>query len=170
MAELPAPDDEPAEPPQGRWIVKNLGEVAAFLGVELPTVWGFRGGANPMPGSEGQWDVQAITQWRCDRLKALGANAKTPEQIEIENACKREDLLKKQIANRLKAKTLVDRDTAKSKLSEILNEARMLIEAIPAEIKPLLPPDVSDLVALKVEQAIRLTLKKMAQKEKGAVE
>lgn len=152
------------------WVVPTLGDVAQFLGVQLPTVWGWRSGANPMPGEEGNWNLSEITQWRCDRLKALGANAKSPEDKEIETAISREDLIKRRLANQLKAKELVMRVAAAAKVAEMFNEARMGMEALPELLGPMLPPELRTELTIKVAQAIKLHLRKMAQKAKGCIE
>lgn len=155
---------------QRGWIVDTQGDVAEFFGVEVSTVWGWRTGANPMPGDERAWDLKAIARWRCDRLKSLAANAKSAEQIEIELAMLRQDLIKKEIANRLKAKELVSREAVSAKVAEMNNDSRMLIEAIPADLGPLLPPDIRNELTVKITQAITLILRKMAQRAKGCVE
>lgn len=153
-----------------RWTVETLGEVAAFFGVEGQTVREWRTGSNRMPGEQGQWDLSEITQWRCNRLKALGANAKSPEQAEIELAMLKEDLKKKELANRLKAGELVSRVAIKAKVAEMFNEARMGMEALPELLGPMLPPETRTDTTIKVGQAVNLHLRKMAQKAKGCVE
>lgn len=153
-----------------RWTVETLGEVAAFFGVEGQTVREWRSGANPMPGDQGQWDLSDITRWRCDRLKALGANAKSPEEKEIEIAISREDLIKRRLANQLKAKELVMRVAAAARVAEMFNEARMGMEALPELLGPMLPPELRTELTIKVAQAIKLHLRKMAQKANGCVE
>lgn len=157
-------------PSKDRWIVPTLGDVAAFLGVEVSTIWGWRTGANKMPGDEGHWDLQAITRWRCERLGRLSANAKSPEQTEVELDILKEDRLKRQLANRLKAKELVSREVVLAKVAEMFNEARMLIEAIPADVGPLMPPEIRNELTVKIGQMFALSLRKMAQKAKGCVE
>jgi hypothetical protein len=67
-----------------RFHVGSLGEVARLVGVELQTVKEWRSGPNPMPGSEGQWDIVQIFRWRCDRLKAASGGGKTQEIMELE--------------------------------------------------------------------------------------
>lgn len=170
MNELQGPGESQLRPPGNPWVVPTLGDVAQFLGVQLPTVWGWRSGANPMPGDEGNWNLSEITQWRCDRLKALGANAKSAEQAELELAMLKEDLKKKELANRLKAKELVSREVVLAKVAEMFNEARMLIEAIPADVGPLMPPEIRNELTVKIGQMFALALRKMAQKSKGCIE
>lgn len=153
-----------------RWIAATLGEVAEFFGVEAQTVREWRTGAKPMPGSEGTWDLSAIAQWRCNRLKSLGANAKSQEEIDLDMAIKREDHKKRLLANQIKAKTVADRATMIGKVAEMNNEARMLIEAIPDNLSPLLPPEIRSEGTAKIRQDIALILKKMAQKAEGCGE
>ena len=169
MQEL-QPVEVVAPVPAGRWIVASLGEVAEFLGVEVSTIWGWRGGANPMPGEQGNWDLQAITQWRCERLKANSNQTKSKDQAEVELAILRQDLLKKELANRMKAGELVARVAAAAKVAEMFNESRMGIEAIPELLGPMLPPEIRTEATIKIAQTIKLILRKMAQKSKGCIE
>lgn len=147
-----------------RWVVKTLGEVATFFGVEGQTVREWRSGANPMPGEQGQWDLSVITQWRCDRLKALGANAKSAEEKEIELAILKEDLEKKRLANQMKSGALIDCDFAVGRIMEMNNEARVVIEGIPEKLSPMFDPVNRNELTAKATQEIALVLRHLSQK------
>lgn len=150
-------------PGASRWLVATLGEVADFLGVEVQTVREWRTGRNAMPGDEGQWDLQEITQWRCNRLKANAGNVKPPEILELERKELELDVAKKDLAHRSKRGDLVERAAVKAQLAEVLNRVRTDVEAIPSELSPSIPSALRSELTHQMEQQIGSILRKMSQ-------
>lgn len=145
-----------------RWVVTSLGDVAAFLGVELQTVKEWRVGPVRMPGEEGCWDLSAITQWRCERLKANAVNAKSVEQIELANRLSAAEVGLKELRLAQARGELVGRDEAIAKLWDMYNQCRVQLEAIPGIIGGVIPPEIRADVVHEIEQQIRLICRQMA--------
>lgn len=156
------------EPAPNRWTVSTLGEVADFLNVEAQTVREWRSGRNAMPGREGQWDLQEIVQWRCNRLKANAVNAKPAEILELERRELELDVAKKALAHQMKSGELVERTAVKATLADILNRARTDIEQIPSELGPSIPADLRSELVHQMTQKLGLILRKMSQQRSVA--
>jgi hypothetical protein len=148
---------------ESRWVVETLGDVAEFFGVELVTVREWRTGPVPMPGDQGAWDLKAITRWRCERLKA-NVNAKPKEIQELEIREKQIDVAKKELILRQKQGDLVSRTAAKAKLFEIMNDARVQLEALPGAMGSRVDPKYRDDLTQSLEKQVRLILKAMQNK------
>ncbi len=151
---------------ESRWVVGSLGEVAAFFGCQLQTVKEWRVGPNRMPGDEGRWDLQEITLWRCDRLKATTGNTKTARQKELDEK-QQEIRLQRDITKlRNEQGELISRVAAAAKVAEMLNEARVQIESIPSICGASVPPEMRADLVHEWEQQISLVLKKLAGRAK----
>ena len=148
---------------RSRWFVPMLADIAELFGVEVQTVREWRTGPQPMPGSEGRWNIKDIVQWRCDRLKA-NSSVKSREVVELELREKQADVAKKELIVRQKRGDLISRTAAKAKVFEILNDARCQLEAIPGIVGARVDPDHRDELVNEWEQQISLILRTMAAK------
>ena len=117
-----------------------------------------------MPGSEGRWDLQEITRWRCDRLKANAGNVKTQERIDLETRQLAAEVSMKETKDAKLKGQLVDRRAAKAALAAILNEARVQLEAIPERCGASIPPEMRADIIEELRQQVALILRKMANK------
>jgi hypothetical protein len=149
----------------GHWCVMTLQEVADFFEMSLPSMWVWR--SNGMPGEEGCWDIRDIVRWDRDKRKVSSGQQKSPELIQLEIEEKTIDVGKKKLAFRLQRNQLVDRAAAKAMIAQILNETRVLIEAIPGKIGPSIPPEIRTDLTHEWTQQLALILTKMAQKGEG---
>lgn len=153
--------------PENRWIVPTLGDVAEFLGVEVSTVWGWRTGANQMPGAEGRWDLQEITQWRCTRLKAASGQVKSARQLELEEQEQEIKVTRDRAKLRKELGELVSRPVAKAAQAAQLNDIRVLLEGVAEVIGASVPPEFKNIVVREVQQQVSLICQFMANKAKG---
>ncbi len=114
-----------------RWILRTLGEVAAFFGYHEATIKGWRG--EGMPSADDGWDLQAITRWRLARLskydgtKDESTRALVREKLRIEVERKKLDLAERE-------GLLVYRDAVEGELREMFSIIRARLQALPGEI------------------------------------
>lgn len=131
-----AQDNGEAAPP---WIVDSMALVAEFFGVGYDTIrtWG----RNGMPGDRGSYDLAEIYRWRKDRDEENEEATRQREsprrnlemkKLEIEVASK-------ELALRKEAKSLIDRQAASAKISQVSNAIRGRLDALPQELASSLP-------------------------------
>jgi hypothetical protein len=123
--------------PATKWTAGTLGEVAAFLGVQLQTVKEWRTGPDPMPGAEGAYPLPEIVRWRFAKLQFLarpagGKAAKEEIHLEIDNA----RLLLKL---RNESGELVSRDAAKTAVRQLFHRLRGQLQPLPEVLASAVP-------------------------------
>lgn len=131
--------------------------------MELVSVREWRTGPTPMPGDPGAWDLKAIARWRCDRLKG-NVNQKSKELVELEIREKQADVQKKELGVRKQRGDLVSRIAVKGELANVLNEARLQLEAVPGVIASRVPTELRDQMREEWEQQIAIILRTMSSK------
>lgn len=129
------PLDTPKD--EDRFILRTLGQVAAFLGVQLQTVKEWRTGPHPMPGAEGRWPIDEIVRWRIAKLQYTSRepqakSALENENLEISNA---RQLLKL----RTEAGELVSRSAAKAAIAQLFHRLRSQLEPLPDLLATTVP-------------------------------
>lgn len=127
--------------PHSKFTARTLGEVAAFLGVQLQTVKEWRSGPDPMPGSEGAWPLAEIVRWRFAKLQfqlreptGSGKAARQDTQLDIRNA---RELLKL----RHESGELISREAAKTAVRQMFHRLRGQIQPIPELLAASVPAD-----------------------------
>lgn len=124
----------------GRVIVRTLGEVAEWFGLELQTVKQWRVGPNGCPGEEGAYDVQAIARWRLARGNA--AAGMTTAKAELEQQALRLNNARAELKLAKEAGELVTRVAAKSAIRGMFARLKAQLEQLPDALAPLVPTEV----------------------------
>lgn len=145
-----------------RWVVSQVSDIARFFRVSLTTITNWRNATPPMPGVDGRWDLSEIAEWR--RLQDRSGNVKSQERIDLETRELAAEVSMKETKDKKLKGLLVDRAAAKAAVANILNEARVQLEAVPGIIGSSVPPDIRQEVIHELSQQISLILKKMATK------
>lgn len=134
----PADPPSPATNGDARFVVSTLSEVAAFFGVALQTVKGWRIDASgAMPGTPGAFNVRDVARWRFaklndrspagDQLQKLDV-AKRAQEIKIGNV-----KLKKLLAE------VVDVDIVEHLISRIIVEHNAIAGELSERIRQMIP-------------------------------
>lgn len=145
-----------------RWRLKTLSEVADFFGVSEQAVVQWRGGHNPMPGDEGNYDARTISRWLVakrnyrDMPEEESNRHAMREKIKVETEAKR-------LALQQKKGELVRRDAVAAVNRELFSLIRARIEAIPGECASAVPADVRAKVMEELDVKIRMILKELAK-------
>lgn len=146
-----------------RFEVKSLGEVARHLGLQTQTVKDMRVGPDPLPGSEGHWNMIDILKWRYDRLARQALNSRSParEALEVRIlAAKAESV---ELETQSQRGELVLRSAVRQTLASILNSVRVSLEEIPSQIGPSIPADIRSELSHIIGNQVKLILRKLSQ-------
>jgi hypothetical protein len=127
-----------------QFIVKTLGDVAAFFDVALQTVKQWRVGADGMPGKPGAFDLAEITRWRIEREKKNNRNAPEGSRKEqLEEAKLAIDVQKRKLQYDRLAGTLVDVDAVARLLERAIHEHNAQADQLHDRIEVLLPESLT---------------------------
>ena len=124
----------------GRVILRTLGEVAEWFGLELQTVKQWRVGPNGCPGEEGAYDVQAIARWRLARN--AGSRGDSGVRSELEQQALRLQIARAELKLQAESGELVTRAAAKSAIRGMFANLKSQIEQLPDALAPLVPSEV----------------------------
>ena len=119
-----------------RFRVQSLGEVARLVGMELQTVKEWRSGPNPMPGSEGAWDIVEIFRWRCDKLKAASGGGKTQEILDLERRDLQAIVEKRELDARNARGEMLPKDVMHAGMMSVFLTLRQGIEVVQRQFGP----------------------------------
>lgn len=124
-----------------RWTVKTLGEVAEFFGLHSQTVKQWRTENPPMPGKEGSWDLQLITNWRFAKLNNRRDSPlrDARDQVEIE---KREaEVRALHRKEQMELGNILPADVYVEFCRELLGMIRVSLEELPESIAEHFAPE-----------------------------
>jgi len=124
----------------GRVVLRTLGEVAEWFGLELQTVKQWRVGPNGCPGEEGAYDVQAIARWRLARN--TGSRGDSGVRAELEQQALRLQIARAELKLQAESGELVTRAAAKSAIRGMFARLKAQIEQLPDALAPLVPSEV----------------------------
>jgi len=132
---------EAREVSRDKWTAATLGEVAEFFGMALQTVKQWRMETPPMPGAEGKYPLQQITQWRLNKVMqsdlAAGKRQQDFELGKIQVETKQIEL------DREKA-LILDRQEVELWAATALIELREGIMQLPEMLAASAPQDLKD--------------------------
>jgi phage terminase Nu1 subunit (DNA packaging protein) len=123
----------------GRLVVRTLGEVAEWFGLELQTVKQWRVGPHGCPGEEGHYDLQAIARWRLARSSARGPSQ---AKADLEETALRLQNARAELKLAREAGELVTRAAAKSAIRQMFSRLKSQLEQLPDALAPLVPTEV----------------------------
>ncbi len=138
-----------ATPASDEIILTTRNEVANYFQVSVRTVatWlndpSFPGKSGDTTGAGGRFPVTAIESWRLQKTQGT-------VRSEFDDQIKQEQLLKLQLHNKASAGQLVDAEEVRRRNIRTHALARRILDAIPDEIKTILPPDTPDIVSAEI--------------------
>lgn len=138
------------------YIVATLGEVAEFFGVGLSAVNDWRADSEPMPGSQGAWDLAAIAKWKLGRGRKTGGLSDELKAAEIR--LKTAQAKAKEIENDISSGELLDRGDVERTFAEALILLREVVMSIPEVIAVSAPPEVRDIARQEADLKCRAGL------------
>lgn len=159
--ELNLDGSTPGTSAKKNWYVKTLAEVADFFGMSIPSVWSWR--SMGMPGTEGRWDMQAISQWRYARLASSPSFAKPPEILELERRELELDVAKKELALAQARADFVEWRTVLKTVPAICDHVADVLQSLPAAVSEILPDSLRDELTRQFTQKLGLIVRKMRQ-------
>ena len=140
---------------QGKWIASTLGEVAEFFGMALQTVKQWRMETPPMPGSDGKYPLQQITQWRLNKVSQSDlAAAKRQQDFELG----RIQVETKQIELDREKALILDRQDVELFVATALVELRETIMQLPEKLAASAPQELKDFVRSESDMHCRDSL------------
>ncbi len=157
LIESSTPPPPPSAP--GRVVVRTLGEVAEWFGLELQTVKQWRVGPQGCPGEEGQYDVQAIARWRLARPTSRGPSQ---AKADLEEESLRLNNARATLKLQREAGELVSRAAAKSAIRGIFGRLKAQIEQLPDALAPLVPTEVRTDFRRDCVERLRIFLSQLA--------
>lgn len=120
--------------------VETLSQVAEFFGVTEQAAKQWRGGAKPMPGEQGNYNLKAIAQW----LTAKRNYRNMPEDESNRHAMREKikvETERKLLELDLRRGKLVEREAVAAVNRELFSLVRVRLEALPGEIASSFPAD-----------------------------
>lgn len=143
----------------GGTVVRTLGEVAEWFGLELQTVKQWRVGPTGCPGQEGAYDVQAIARWRLARGNR-GADTTAKQSLEEESI--RLANARASLKLQREAGELVTRAAAKASIRGMFSRLKAQIEQLPDALAPLVPSEVRTDFRRDCVERVRIFLSQLA--------
>ncbi len=143
----------------GGTIVRTLGEVAEWFGLELQTVKQWRVGPTGCPGQEGAYDVQAIARWR---LARGNRGADTTAKQSLEEEAIRLANARASLKLQREAGELVTRAAAKASIRGMFSRLKAQIEQLPDALAPLVPSEVRTDFRRDCVERVRIFLSQLA--------
>jgi hypothetical protein len=142
-------------------ILRTLGEVAAFLGVQPQTVRAWRMESPPMPGEPGRYDLDAIEAWKAQRA----LRNELPGMAELNVASQRAELARrlesvrgKQLRNEILTERVVSlREVNRDALTG-LSIVDSRLKRLPTEVAANVPEELAEVIRNEVQQTITVTL------------
>lgn len=142
-------------------IVRTLGEVAAYLGVQPQTVRAWRMESPPMPGEPGRYDLDQIEAWKAQRA----SRNETPGMAEVNVASQRAELWRrlesvrgKQLKNEILTERVVSlREVNRDALTG-LSIVDSRLKRLPTEVAANVPEELAEVIRNEVQQTITVTL------------
>jgi len=132
---------EAREVSRDKWTAATLGEVAEFFGMALQTVKQWRMETPPMPGAEGKYPLQQITQWRFNKVMQSDlAAAKRQQDFELGKI----QVETKQIELDREKALILDRQEVELWAATALIELREGIMQLPEMLAASAPQDLKD--------------------------
>lgn len=143
----------------GRLVVRTLGEVAEWFGLELQTVKQWRVGPQGCPGEEGHYDLQAIARWRLARSSARGPSQ---AKADLEEQALRLGNARTELKLAREAGELVTRSAAKSAIRQMFSRLKSQLEQLPDALAPLVPNEVRTDFRRDCVERLRIFLQQLA--------
>ena len=129
------------ETSRDRWTALTLGDVAEFFGMALQTVKQWRMETPPMPGADGKYPLQQITQWRLNKVSQSDlASAKRKQDFELG----RIQVETKQIELDREKALILDRQDVELWAATALIELREGIMQLPEMLAASAPQELKD--------------------------
>ena len=148
-------DLDAREASRDKWTASTLGEVAEFFGMALQTVKQWRMETPPMPGAEGKYPLQQITQWRLNKVSQSDlASAKRQQDFELG----RIQVESKQIELDREKALILDRHDVELFVATALVELRETIMQLPEKLAASAPQDLKDFVRSESDMHCRDSL------------
>lgn len=146
-----------------RFIVKNLADVAAFLGISRRQVQEYmsRGcpGVASDPGKQnGRFNLSEIVQWCRENIWRPPKETST-EDLEVEEL--KTDVATKRLKLMKLAGELVDRKVESADRKRVFNIIRNRLDAVPRELANLLPPDLRTDFLIDAQNQVALIQKEL---------
>lgn len=143
------------EAARDKWTASTLGEVAEFFGMALQTVKQWRMETPPMPGSEGKYPLQQITQWRLNKVSQADlAAAKRQQDYELGRIL----VESKQIELDREKALILDRHDVELFVATALVELRETIMQLPEKLAASAPQELKDFVRSESDMHCRDSL------------
>lgn len=140
------------EATQGKWTASTLGEVAEFFGMALQTVKQWRMETPPMPGADGKYPLQQITQWRLNKVSQADlAAAKRQQDFELGQIL----VQSKRIELDREKALILDRHDVELWASTALIELREGIMQLPEMLAASAPQDLRDFTREETDRHCR---------------
>lgn len=148
-------DLDAREASRDKWTASTLGEVAEFFGMALQTVKQWRMETPPMPGADGKYPLQQITQWRLNKVSQSDlASAKRQQDFELG----RIQVESKQIELDREKALILDRQDVELFVATALVELRETIMQLPEKLAASAPQDLKDFVRSESDMHCRDSL------------
>ena len=138
-----------------KWTAATLGEVAEFFGMALQTVKQWRMETPPMPGADGKYPLQQITQWRLSKVSQSDlAAAKRQQDFELGRIL----VESKQIELDREKALILDRQDVELFVATALVEMRETIMQLPEKLAASAPQELKDFVRSESDMHCRDSL------------
>ena len=138
-----------------KWTAATLGEVAEFFGMALQTVKQWRMETPPMPGADGKYPLQQITQWRLSKVSQSDlAAAKRQQDFELGRIL----VESKQIELDREKALILDRHDVELFVATALVEMRETIMQLPEKLAASAPQELKDFVRSESDMHCRDSL------------
>jgi hypothetical protein len=149
-------EQEQTETLRGKWVCRTLAEVAEFFGLAVQTVKQWRMESPAMPGSDGQYPLREIVQWRLNKLagsSVLDAKRQADlESIRLVNE-------KRAMENAHKRGLLIEREEVERDMSLLWSRLAARLTGIADRIATIVPAEMKGTAKERVEQEIRIIQK-----------
>lgn len=151
-------------------ILRTLGEVAAFFGVQPQTVRAWRMESPPMPGEPGRYDLDQIEAWKAQRA----LRNEVPGMAELNVASQRAELARrlesvrgrqlknKQIESRLVPLTVIE-NTYPRVIEKLHQKFDRFHERCADRVAVIAPPEVIAVLGDEIQQTISIGIKTLDQ-------
>lgn len=156
---------------RGGLVVASLPEVAEILGVGVSTLWLWRSYPEPMPGTQGAWNIRDINEWN-ERRKAKkgGDDDQANQRLQIEVEALRTAVALKECQYRDMARDLLAVEAAAAMVPTLCAEVEGYLDTIPGLIESLTPENVKPHVMETAVQQVALIKRFLRGKFEGMKE
>jgi len=121
----------------GKITVSKLADVASFLGVAIQTVKQWRTGADPMPGTPGQFPLQEIVRWKVSKSPARASAGEQMQRLDL--AKRAQEIRMGDLKYQKMLDQLVDVDIVEQLLAQIIVEHNALAAELSERIRQMIP-------------------------------